>query len=349
MRAHPIAVFMFAVAISSTHAGPAQASSREKVDVIVAFNGDRLTGEIKSLSYGRLALETDYMGTVQIEWPDIRRVESPQEFLVEDTDGNLIYGAIAADAGTGEIAVAAADGTRRSVPMAHVVRLSQSEDRLLDRIHGSFALGFDYTKSSDITVLSGSFNTNYRGPNSSWNFSVDLNSTRDPAQGTLDRDSIKYSYRWLQPGNHFWSGLTSVERNEETGIEARVLVGGGYGSYFLQTMNNEVAALVGIGATREWATGAADDRSSLEGILGLDWRIFDFATPKTNLTAKAVLYPSLTESGRYRTDASVSLRREIVSDFYLDLSFYQSYDSDPPDAEAEKADYGVITSLGYSF
>jgi hypothetical protein len=38
-----------------------------------------------------------------------------------------------------------------------------------------------------------------------------------------------------------------------------------------------------------------------------------------------------------------------VSDFYLDLSFYQSYDSDPPDVAAEKTDYGVITSLGYSF
>ncbi len=337
-----------AVVVAALFAGVAEADAREKVDVVVAFNGDRLTGEIKSLAYGRLALETDYMGTVQIEWPDVIRVESPQEFLVEDTGGNLLYGRIDRDSEPGYLVVAGG-GEGRRVAMAQVARLSQSEDRLLDRIHGSFALGFDYTKSSDITVLSGSFNTNYRGPNSSWNFSVDLNSTRDPAQGTLDRDSIKYSYRWLQPGNHFWSGLTSVERNEETGIEARVLVGGGYGSYFLQTMNNEVAALVGIGATREWATGAADDRSSLEGILGLDWRIFDFATPKTNLTAKAVLYPSLTESGRYRTDASVSLRREIVSDFYLDLSFYQSYDSDPPDAEAEKADYGVITSLGYSF
>ena len=44
-----------------------------------------------------------------------------------------------------------------------------------------------------------------------------------------------------------------------------------------------------------------------------------------------------------------TLFREIVTDFYLDLSFYQSYDSDPPDAAAEKTDYGVITSLGYSF
>jgi putative salt-induced outer membrane protein YdiY len=338
-----------AAVLAALFAGVASAGSREKVDVVVAFNGDRLTGEIKSLAYGRLALETDYMGTVQIEWPDVQRLESPQEFLVEDTEGNLHYGRIEGDPESGFLVVAGSSGGYR-VAMTRVARLSQSEDRLLDRVHGSFSLGFDYTKSSDITVLSGAFNTNYRGPHSSWSLGVEMNSTRDPEQGTIDRDAIRYSYRWLQPGARFWAGLTSLERNEETGIEARLLVGGGFGRYFLQSASNEVAALVGLAAAKEWATGSGgDDRTSLEGLLGAEWRVFDFATPKTNLTAKAILFPSLTESGRYRADASLSLRREIVTDFYLDLSFYQSYDSDPPDAAAEKTDYGVITSLGYSF
>lgn len=330
-------------------AAVAQGAGREKADVIVVLNGDRVTGEIKSLAYGRLSVETDSMGTVQIEWPDVVRVESPQRFLVEDVNGNLLYGQIAPDPQQGYLAVAAGGAVTRRVELRNVARLSQSEDRLLDRVHGSLSLGFDYTKSSDITVLSGSFNTNYSGAESSWSFSADMNSTKDPAQGTLDRDSIKYGYRWLRPGARFWAGLTSLERNEETGIEARVLVGGGYGRYFLQASNQEVAALIGLGATREWATGASNDQTSLEGILGLDWRVFDFASPTTSLSAKAVLYPSITESGRYRTDTSISLRREIISDFYVDLSLYQTYDSDPPDALAEKSDYGLITSLGYSF
>jgi len=341
-----IVAFLLAAALLPASAG---CMEREKKDVITVMTGDRLTGEIKSLSYGQLELETDYMGTVQIEWPDVVRVESPQDFMVEDTQGNLLYGSIAADPESGFIAVAGKDRVTRRVAMAHVARLSQSEDRVLDRVHGSFSLGFDYTKSSDITVLSASFNTNYRGPNSSWNFNVDMNSTRDPAQGTIDRDSVRYGYRWLQPAGRFWAGLTSFERNEQTGIDARVMVGGGYGSYFLQTSSNEVALLAGLGATREWATGEADNQSSLEGILGGDWRVFDFASPKTSLTARAVVFPSLTESGRYRTEANISLRREIISDFYLDLSLYHTYDSDPPDVLAETSDYGVVTSLGYSF
>ena len=337
------------VALLCSPAGSALADDREKVDIVVTFNGDRLTGEIEALAYGRLTLSTDYMGTVQIEWPDIVRVESPQQFMVEDVDGNLLYGRIERDPEKGYLAVAGSDRTTHRVGMPQVARLSQSEDRFLDRVHGSFSLGFDYTKSSDITVLSGSFNTSYRGPTSTWNFGVELNSTDDPAQGTLDRDSIEYGYRWLQPGGQFWTGLTALERNEETGIEARLLLGGGYGRYFLQTSSTEVAGLVGIAAIREWATGEDENQASLEGILGFDWRIFDFATPKTNLTAKVLVYPSLTESGRYRTDSSIALRREIITDFFVDLSLFQTYDSDPPDALAEKSDYGIITSLGYSF
>jgi hypothetical protein len=88
------------------------------------------------------------MGTVQIEWPDVTRLESAQEFIVEDTDGNLLYGHIAADPQAGFLTVAGADRVTRRVPMTRAARLSQSEDRLLEPVHGSFALGFDYPNQS---------------------------------------------------------------------------------------------------------------------------------------------------------------------------------------------------------
>lgn len=39
------------------------AYSREKIDVIVLENNDRITGEIKQLENGLLTLPTDFMGT----------------------------------------------------------------------------------------------------------------------------------------------------------------------------------------------------------------------------------------------------------------------------------------------
>lgn len=38
-----------------------------------------------------------------------------------------------------------------------------------------------------------------------------------------------------------------------------------------------------------------------------------------------------------------------MKDFYIDLSFNGSYDSDPPDVTSDSVDYSVKTSLSYKF
>mgnify|MGYP006959942083 CR=1 FL=1 len=48
----------------------------ERTDVVFLHNGDRITGEVKSLSRGKLEFKTDHMGTVFIEWDDIRKIIS---------------------------------------------------------------------------------------------------------------------------------------------------------------------------------------------------------------------------------------------------------------------------------
>ncbi len=71
------------------------AGAREKIDVVVMQNGDRLTGEIKELERGRLKLDTDYMGTVEIEWEQVARLTSPQDFEIEDQIGGTYFGSLA--------------------------------------------------------------------------------------------------------------------------------------------------------------------------------------------------------------------------------------------------------------
>ena len=58
--------------------------------------------------------------------------------------------------------------------------------------------------------------------------------------------------------------------------------------------------------------------------------------------------PSLTESGRVRTELSTQSKIELIRDFYWTLSFYDSYDSKPPDVTVNN-DYGVVTGISWSF
>ncbi|MEJ2319508.1 MAG: hypothetical protein P8Y21_09195, partial [Gemmatimonadales bacterium] len=52
----------------------------QKTDALVLSNGDRITGEIKELTRGKVRLKTDPMGTVYIKWQDIASITSDKVF-----------------------------------------------------------------------------------------------------------------------------------------------------------------------------------------------------------------------------------------------------------------------------
>jgi hypothetical protein len=39
----------------------------------------------------------------------------------------------------------------------------------------------------------------------------------------------------------------------------------------------------------------------------------------------------------------------MIKDLFWDLNYYNTYDSDPPSGSTSTTDYGVVTSLGWSF
>lgn len=323
------------------------AEARDKTDVITLKNGDRVTGEIKSLQYGQLELSTDDMGTINIEWEAIAHIDSTYVFDVEEIGGER-YSGVLGTTPQGTVTVASPGGTG-TIDHENVTRIAQLESGFWSRIDGSFSAGYSFAKSSDVTVISGGFDANYRGEDIAASLNIDVNSTTSPEQGQQDRDKVAFAYQWLRENRNYWAGLASVERNEELGIDARTQLGGGFGRYMLQTPHSELTAFVGATYTREWVTGDEESQDSAEGVLGGTWRIFRLNTPKTSLTSQLVLYPSLTENDRYRGTADVSLRKEIIKDFFLELSFYYDYDSQPPGEATAKDDYSITTSLGYTF
>ena len=69
--------------------------AREKTDVVVMNNGDRLTGEIKGLDSGTLSVSFDYInGTSSVDWSKVDHLESKQLFLVKTQDGSVYTGAL---------------------------------------------------------------------------------------------------------------------------------------------------------------------------------------------------------------------------------------------------------------
>jgi putative salt-induced outer membrane protein YdiY len=326
--------------------GPALAD-RANTDVVYLTNGDRVTGEIKSLDYASLKIETPNMGTISIEWPAVRSVASSQSFTVEDRDGGQ-YTGLLTGSDENQMGMSLVTGDTVTVPLAEVVRMSQIETGFWNRINGSLAVGLNYTKAGDTSVFNVNFTATYRSPRIESTLTVGANSTTTN-EGTTDRDQIANSLRLARPGRKYWNFLSSWDRNEELGIDSRIQLGAGFGRHLLQTKHTALDGTLGLSFNNEWVNGQPGAQQSAEGIINGEWHVFRFSEPETSLVSTLSLFPSLTESGRWRSEFNITLSRDIYKDFTLDLSYYNSYDSDPPDAEASNKDYGFVTSISYKF
>jgi len=325
--------------------GVAQAAP--KTDVIELTNGDRLTGEFKGLNQGQLTLKTDTMSTVYIKWEKIRALRTNQYLQVEDIDGKRHFGT-APEELLGHIAVHDDSGQEQDLPLGKIVQIYPIErGQLLDRLSGNFSLGYNFTKSSDVGTL---------------NFDGQLQSRTDVRQWLLDGsanvtaqagpDSRMYdfsgSYSGFLAKRKYYVGRLKFESNSELGLDLRTSVAGGLGYYLKQDTRQEWAIVGALAANDEKYAGDPK-RQSLDLILGTSYYFYRFEPLNADFDFSFALIPSLTESGRVRSDANLYLRWEIVNDFYFQVSMYANYDSDPGTEANSEYDYGTTTSIGYNF
>ncbi len=103
----------------------------------------------------------------------------------------------------------------------------------------------------------------------------------------------------------------------------------------------------GLAASTENRTDDTDP-NSVEGLFSSSFDLFKLNSPMTRLSANVSVFPGITESDRVRVNTDITLRNEIIRDFFWELSFYSSYDNQPAEG-FEKEDFGIITSLGATF
>ena len=52
---------------------------------------------------------------------------------------------------------------------------------------------------------------------------------------------------------------------------------------------------------------------------------------------------------RYRFNVNIRARHELIKDLFFDLTFYTDVDTKSPSSGGRKSDYGVVSSLGWSY
>ncbi len=322
--------------------------ARAKTDIIWLTNGDRLTCEIKRLEHGKLTASTDSLGQVLIEWQDIARIQSDYEFQFERTDGQRITGIIEDIPERNEVTLT---NKEQTVIFAHenIVRISQIEDTFWEQLTGSLTFGYSFTKASNVAQGNLGFRATHRTEIRSLTLDGSTIVTSDQEGEATERFDINFNMTRFGKDRWFRAYETSMESSDEQGLKLRTSVGAGVGRYLIQTNTSELSVLGGLVGSTEDRTGQDSSLESLEGSFAISYSRYIFDNPSMDLNSSFSYLPSITESGRNRAKLDIKLRWEIYSDLFWELNYYNSYDSAAEVTNGSKSDYGIVTSLGWSY
>ena len=317
-------------------------------DVLIIVNGDRLTGEVKSLERGKLRFDTSATGTIPIEWDEVASLTSNQNVQVETVSGDRYLGQLLSQNERGLVTVGTNSGSVE-IPMEMIVLMTPIEERGIDRFDGDITAGFNYAKASEVRQAQLGFELQARTETRI--FDLDMASVASDSRDneSSQRHSLDLTYLRLWPDRWLTGAVVRLERNDELALDLRTSIGFGGGRNIRQTNSSTLSLTGGLQLSRENVAGNLADEDTLEAFATLSWDWFRYDTPELDLSTNLQVIPNLTDSGRVRAELEVSLRWEMIADLFWQLEFYDSYDSDPVVEGAEENDYGVITSLGWEF
>ncbi len=319
----------------------------QKNDTIYLRNGDRISGELKKFEYGLLDLSTDAMKTVSIEFDKINTMHSSKFFEIRMKSGEKFFGHLQKSDVLSTVNVITVSDTlpKRLWDIILIVPIKRT---FFQKIDGSFDLGLSYTKASDVFQYSLNFNLIHRTNFYSTRFELESVLT-DDGENISNNTNLGLDVTHYLPNKWFTSILAQGQQNTELNLDYRMQVGYGLGYDIARTNFVRFYALGGLFVNQEHTIDVSETSQNIEALLKLNFKWFQYRHPKIDVTNRINLYPSITSFGRVRMEYNLSSKFEIVKDLFLNLQLYDYYDNETSEGRVAKNDWGVITSIGFTF
>lgn len=327
--------------------------AREKNDVLVMKNGDRLTAEVKGLDEGVLYVSFDYiLGTSSVQWSKVAYIESKQLFIVKTEDGSVYTGTLstaeAEEKRPVKIEVVESSTKQTELPRSQVVKMSQTSEKFWQRFSGELDSGIIYSKGNQNTQYSLGAQVAYLRERWSANATYDstLSSSSGAASAATRNQVNLYGMRLLPWNNYFYAGTGSFLQSSTQDITLQTNFGAGIGRYLKNTNHAEIAIIGGLAWQRTAYKGTVQPQDVGAALLAAQIKFFRFN--KTNLSLTASAFPALTAPGRIFVNTNATYYIKITGDLSWNVSFYGNWDNEPPN-HFSGSDYGTSSGLTYSF
>lgn len=318
-------------------------------DSLLLENNNSIVGELKKMEKGVVTMKTAYSDSdFKIKWKEIKKISTKSEYLISIRKGKLYNGKLYSKVND-TVSIIKNKDTLLTVPIKNIVFLDEMNPGFLSKFSGSLSVGYNFAKAENLSELSIRSRLGYRAKR--WRLQAKYNDIRSSRKDTnpVERLDAVLSYQYYLKNNWYTVTEVSFFSNTEQNIKLRTLAMLGIGKYLIQTNRMYWGLQLGANYNNENFDALAGEKKSQnsgELFLGTELSLYDFKD--FNLLSKAVVYPSLTESKRWRLDYSIDLKYDLPLHFFIKLGFTFNYDNKPV-AKSSQTDYIFQTTIGWDF
>jgi hypothetical protein len=329
--------------------------AREKTDVLLMKNGDRVTCEIKGLDSDTLYISVDYiLSTLSVNWAKVDYIESKQLFIVKTQDGMVYSGSISTPKSAGDrpvrIEILEPPANPVEIEKAQIIKMDETSSNFWQRFNGSIGAGATYNKGNQSTQYNLSSSVNY--PRERWSTGADFTSILSSNTGasTSTRNELTFNVqRLLRWNNWYYTGIGDFLQSSTQGIQLQSSIGGGIGRYLANNNHAKISVVGGFAWQRinyQEKIIPAATQNVASGLVGAQVSLFYFN--KTRLSLNTYLLPAVSEPGRVHFNLSTAYYVKLWSNLTWNISFYGNWDNQPPPGFSG-SDYGTSTGLSWTF
>lgn len=320
----------------------------QKIDTIYHVNGNILTGDLKKLNYGVVTWKMQGMGSISLETPEITNIKSNKQFEIKLKNGMIYFGSFDTTEVDRKVKIVMLNGSEL-VTINDIVEVYPIKKSFWLRTTGTFSLGFNYSKGSDVATLTTSGNINYRKRKSLYNLNWNNNNTFQA--DTLSATNISLGLGYQRIIRNYWSFGTVVggSQNSQLGYKLRLNISALGIRDIVYNWWNRYFIAGGLSVQRETPYDNLPESTDLAGLVTTVWKVYKYTDPKIWVDTDLSFIPYITGDPRYRVDFNLNPKIGIVGNtMQIGFNFYYSYDSRPSSNASSTYDWGINFELTYN-
>jgi len=316
-------------------------------DTLKLANNDVLVGSIEKMDRSILTFSTSYDDSdFKIKWGEVLEIRSVQKFIISVTDGERYTSTIQSVSGKNKIVAIDNEGSELEFALNDIVFIEPIGGSFLARLTVDLDLGITVTKANNYRQLTTNLSATYLAYKWRARGLYKTVLTRQDGSADINRMDAELGADYYLPHDWFVNAKAIYLANDEQLLDLRSTYQAGAGYYFIRNNSMFFSANAGLAYSKEIFTSDTPDRTSTEGYVGIGFN--KYAIGDLSVQTAAALYPSFSQSGRYRVDFNFDMKYDLPLDFYIRLGISYNYDNQPVEGAADN-DYVFTTAFGWEW